>query len=361
LSAKVSLCPKCKKPLKDLGVNRWYCFEDDVLFEDGKRVGDKNAEFDIRAWNEVAGLVQVKAALYEAIIMPLKHAELFEKYKVNPPVKGILMFGPPGCGKTMIARAIAKSVGVAFVQRSGTDIHTKYYGESAAHAREMFQEARNNAPCVLFIDEIDAVVPARSETDDVSAREDVKVVSEILSQMDGLTSLEGVVVIGATNRPQVLDQAIVRPGRFDKILYVPPPDSQARKTLLERSLEGVPTSKIDLDQIVTTTEGYSGADLVAVARQAKLAAMREALVRGEETHPVTTEHLIRGLREVKSSLRHEMIEQYSNFAKTYEDMVLAASIVPCLTCGNSLPIEVRHCGKCGTKNSYFKASTKVGS
>jgi SpoVK/Ycf46/Vps4 family AAA+-type ATPase len=261
LSAKPGVCPKCKKPLRDLGpsidsgATRWYCFEDNILFENGKRVGDiKAPEFDIRAWNEVAGLVQVKAALYEAIIMPLKHAELFEKYRVAPPVKGILMFGPPGCGKTMIASAIAKSVGVGFVERSGTDIHTKYYEESAVHARDMFEEARNSAPCVLFIDEIDAVVPARSESDDVSAREDVKVVSEILSQMDGLTSLKGVVVIGATNRPQVLDPAVVRPGRFDKILYVPPPDKEARKTLLERNLEGVPTSGIDLDQIVTRTE-----------------------------------------------------------------------------------------------------------
>lgn len=354
MKAKVNLCPKCKKPLKDLGADRWYCFEDDVLFEKGKQVGTKDAEFDIRAWNEVAGLVQVKAALYEAIIMPLKHAELFERYRVAPPVKGILMFGPPGCGKTMIARAIAKSVGVGFVQKSGTDIHTKYYGESAAHARDMFQEARNSAPCVLFIDEIDAVVPARSETDDVSAREDVKVVSEILSQMDGLTSLERVVVIGATNRPQVLDQAIVRPGRFDKILYVPPPDKQARRTLLERNLEGVPKSKIDLDQIVTRTEGYSGADLVAVARQAKLAAMRETLILEEEPHPVTMEHLLKGAREVKSSLHPDMIEQYSKFAETYEDMVLAASIVPCLTCGNSIPVEVAICGKCGTKNPYFE-------
>jgi transitional endoplasmic reticulum ATPase len=361
LNAKPGVCPKCKKPFRDLGpsidsgATRWYCFEDNILFEDGKRVGDiKAPEFDIRAWNEVAGLVQVKAALYEAIIMPLKHAELFEKYRVAPPVKGILMFGPPGCGKTMIASAIAKSVGVGFVQRSGTDIHTKYYGESAVHARDMFEEARNSAPCVLFIDEIDAVVPARSESDDVSAREDVKVVSEILSQMDGLTSLKGVVVIGATNRPQVLDPAIVRPGRFDKILYVPPPDKEARKTLLERNLEGVPTSGIDLDQIVTRTEGYSGADLVAVSRQAKLAAIREALIRGEETHPVTMEHLVRGVREVKSSIRSDMTDQYRKFAEAYQDMVLAASIVPCLTCGNSLPIEVQSCGKCGTKNPYFK-------
>lgn len=221
--------------MQELSEDRWYCYKDDVLFEKGKE-----PTFDIRAWNEVAGLVAVKAALYEAIIMPLKHADLFARYKVTPPVKGILMFGPPGCGKTMIARAIARSAGVNFIQRSGTDIHTKYYGESAVHAREMFEEARKNAPCVLFIDEIDAVVPGRSETDDVGLREDVKVVSEILSQMDGLASLEQVVVIGATNRPQVLDTAILRPGRFDKVLYVPPPDPPARKTLLERNLEGVP-------------------------------------------------------------------------------------------------------------------------
>ena len=163
MSGKGNLCPKCKKPMKDLGFNRFYCFADDILFEDGKRKGDKGAEFDIHAWNEVAGLVQVKAALYEAIIMPLKHADLFEKYKVDPAVKGLLMFGPPGCGKTMIARAIAKSVGVGFVQRSGTDIHTKYYGESASHARAMFEEAKSSAPCVLFIDEIDAVVPLEAK------------------------------------------------------------------------------------------------------------------------------------------------------------------------------------------------------
>jgi transitional endoplasmic reticulum ATPase len=144
----------------------------------------------------------------------------------------------------------------------------------------------------------------------------------------------------------------MRPGRFDKILFVPPPDRLARKVLLERNLEGVPTSKIDLDEIVARTEGYSGADLVAVARQAKLGAMREALIRAEESHPVTMEHLRRGVREVKPSLRPDLVEQYDKFAETYEDMVLAASIVPCLTCGNSLPMEVTICGKCGAKNPY---------
>jgi transitional endoplasmic reticulum ATPase len=121
---------------------------------------------------------------------------------------------------------------------------------------------------------------------------------------------------------------------------------------LERNLEGIPASKINLDEIVDRTEGYSGADLVAVARQAKLAAMREALIRVEESHPVTIEHLKRGVREVKPSIRHDLTEQYDKFAETYEDMVLAASVVPCLTCGNSIPMDVTICGKCGTKNPY---------
>ncbi len=354
IDARVKVCPKCKQPMTEVGERgggRWYCYKDDVLFVKGQE-----PEFDVRAWNQVAGLVLVKAALYEAIIMPLKHAELFEKYKVAPPVKGVLMFGPPGCGKTMMARAVAKSAGVGFVHRSGTDIHTKYYGESAVHAREMFQEARTNAPSVLFIDEIDAVIPPRSALDDVASREDSKVVSEILSQMDGLNSLEKVVVIGATNRPQVLDPAIMRPGRFDKILYVPPPDLQARKTLLERNLDGVPTLGIDYDQIVSRTDNYSGADLVAVTRQAKLAAMRQVIIQGEEIQPVKMEHFQRALREIKSSLTPKQIDQYNQFAKTFEDMVLAATIVPCLNCGSSLPIEVSFCNQCGAQNSYFTAN-----
>jgi transitional endoplasmic reticulum ATPase len=347
LGTKTRLCPKCRKPMDQLSESRWYCFRDDVLYEKGKE-----PEFDIRAWNEVAGLFPVKTALYEAIIMPLKHAELFERYKVAPPVKGILMFGPPGCGKTMIARAIAKSVGVGFLQSSGTDIHTKYYGESASHARQIFQEARSNAPCVLFIDEVDALVPVRSELDDVASREDVKVVSEILSQMDGLTTLEKVVVIGATNRPQVLDPAIMRPGRFDKILYVPPPDLQARRALLERNLNGVPTMEIDFEQIVRQTENYSGADLVALVRQAKLAAMREVIVHGDEVRPVTMRHFQRALREIRSSLRPDQVDQYTQFAKAYEDMILAATVIPCLNCGSSLPIDVTFCDHCGARNPY---------
>lgn len=320
-------------------------------------MGEKTPEFDIRAWNEVAGLLPVKAALYEAIVMPLKYEELFENYKVTPPVKGVLMFGPPGCGKTMLARAVAKSVGVSFIHRSGTDIHTKYYGESAVHAREMFLEAENNAPSVLFIDEIDAVVPTRSDVDDVASREDVKVVSEILSQMDGRTSLERVVVIGATNRPQALDKAIMRPGRFDKILYVPPPDNQARKILLERNLDGVPTEGVDLTRIVKQTERYSGADLVAISRTAKFAAMREVLIHGGGIRPVTMAHFLRAMREIKSSLTPELMAQYDQFASTNEDMLLSATIVPCLSCGSSLPIDIAHCGQCGAKNPYSPPAT----
>jgi len=264
----------------------------------------------------VGGLTEVKKALAEAIELPLMRPDLFERYRVVPPTKGLLLYGPPGCGKTLLAKSIAAKGKIAFVYCRSTDIFTKYYSESATRVRELFENARKKAPCVLFFDEIDALVPTRGYSDDATAREDVRVTSEFLAQMDGLTPLERVIVIAATNRPDAIDPALMRPGRFDRILYVPPPDLEARTAILRNSMHGVPKNDdVNLNEIARSTDGYSGADLVALCREAKMRAMK-AEVEGSP-RPVMPRDFADALTVVKPSISQAMLEKFEAFVNSF--------------------------------------------
>jgi transitional endoplasmic reticulum ATPase len=225
-------------------------------------------------WEDIGGLQQVKEELAEAIEWPLKHADLFTEANVQPP-KGILLYGPPGTGKTMIAKAVAATSEANFISIKGPELISKWVGESEKGVREVFRKARQAAPCVVFFDEIDAIAPRRGGSEgDGHATE--RVISQMLTELDGLEDLKGVVVIGATNRPDIIDEALLRPGRFDRILEVPPPDKDARKQIFHIHTKKKPLeSDVNLDNLVEMTEGMTGADVAALVNAAAMTAIKE--------------------------------------------------------------------------------------
>lgn len=223
-------------------------------------------------WDDIGGLETVKARLQEAVEWPLRHAALFEAAQVRP-ARGVLLAGPPGTGKTMLARALATETEANFLSVKGPELVSKYVGASEQKVREIFRKAREAAPCVVFFDEIDALAPARGGASDSGVAE--RVLAQFLVEMDGLEALRDVVVVAATNRPDRLDPALLRPGRFDRTLEVPRPGPEARRDILAVHLRDKPTAPaLALDALVPRTDGFSGADLAAVCRRAALRALR---------------------------------------------------------------------------------------
>ena len=215
-------------------------------------------------WTDVGGLEEVKEELTEAIEWPLKHTDLFNQADIQPP-KGLLLYGPPGTGKTMIAKAVATTSEANFISIKGPELLSKWVGESEKGVREIFRKARQASPCIVFFDELDSVAPRRSGGDSGDAHVTQRIVSQLLTEMDGLEDLRGVVVIGATNRPDIIDEALLRPGRFDRILAIPVPDTSARKEILNIHTRKKPLdASVNLDKLVELTEGYTGADLAAM-------------------------------------------------------------------------------------------------
>jgi transitional endoplasmic reticulum ATPase len=226
-------------------------------------------------WEDIGGLQQVKEELTEAIEWPLRHANLFAEADVQPP-KGILLYGPPGTGKTMIAKAVAATSEANFISIKGPELISKWVGESEKGVREVFRKARQAAPCVIFFDELDAVAPRRGGGSEGDAHVTERVISQMLTELDGLEDLKGVVVIGATNRPDIIDEALLRPGRFDRLLEVPPPDKDARKHIFQIHTKKKPLeSDVNLDNLVEMTEGMTGADIAALVNAAAMSAIKE--------------------------------------------------------------------------------------
>jgi len=225
-------------------------------------------------WEDIGDLEEVKQKIREIVELPLKHPELFERLGIEPP-KGILLYGPPGTGKTLLAKALANEIGAYFISINGPEIMSKFYGESEERLRKVFEEAQANAPAIIFIDEIDSIAPKREE---VVGEVEKRVVAQLLALMDGLKERGKVIVIGATNRPEALDPALRRPGRFDREIEIPPPDKRARREILAVHTRNMPLADdVDLDKTAEITHGYTGADLAALVKEAAMNALRRFL------------------------------------------------------------------------------------
>ncbi|MBN8928395.1 MAG: AAA family ATPase [Rhodospirillales bacterium 69-11] len=256
-------------------------------------------------WEDVGGLDTTRAQLREGIELPLKNPEAFRRLGIRP-AKGFLLFGPPGTGKTLMAKAVARESGANFIATKSSDLLSKWYGESEQQVSRLFARARQVAPTVIFIDEIDSLVPARGGGLGEPAVTE-RVVNTILAEMDGLEELQGVVVIGATNRPNLLDPALLRPGRFDELVYVPVPDQSGRERILKIQTKGMPLgADVDLADVARRTQGYTGADLGDAVRRAGLIALRENL----ETHSVGQAQFDQALKETRASVTADMEREY---------------------------------------------------
>ncbi|KFG68536.1 CDC48 family AAA ATPase [Microvirga sp. BSC39] len=262
-------------------------------------------------WDDIGGVEEARTRLREGVELPLKSPESFRRLGIRP-AKGFLLFGPPGTGKTLLAKAVAREAQANFVATKSSDLLSKWYGESEQQVSRLFARARQVAPTVIFIDEIDSLAPVRGGGLGEPAVTE-RVVNTILAEMDGLEELQGVVVLAATNRPNLIDPALLRPGRFDELIYVPVPDAKGRRHILGIHTKTMPLGPdVDLDTIAERTERYTGADLEDLTRRAGLLALRESL----QAQSVTMAHFEQSLRETRPSVTPEMEREYEELVGT---------------------------------------------
>ncbi|HLE17349.1 MAG TPA: AAA family ATPase, partial [Syntrophales bacterium] len=272
------------------------------------------------SYEDIGGLGHEIHRIREMIELPLKHPEVFERLGIDAP-KGVLLYGPPGCGKTLIARAVANETDAHFITINGPEIIHKFYGESEARLRQIFEEAKKNAPSIIFLDEIDAIAPKREHVvGDVEKR----VVAQLLALMDGLDNRGHVIVIAATNIPGALDPALRRPGRFDREISIPIPDQNARLTILEVHSRGMPLSEdVNLNKLAEITHGFVGADLQALCRESAMLCLRKALPEIDLGMPnipyetmmnlkVSMDHFFEALKEIEPSALREVFVEIPN-------------------------------------------------
>ncbi|KAM9962985.1 hypothetical protein ACTFIW_006206 [Dictyostelium discoideum] len=266
-------------------------------------------------WGDIGGQEHIKQKLKEAIEWPLKYPQSFIRMGIKPP-KGILLYGPPGCSKTLLAKALATESGLNFIAVKGPELLSKWVGESERAVRDIFKKARQNSPSILFFDEIDGLAISRSGEGSGAVE---RVVSQLLTEMDGIQPLTNVTIIGATNRPDIIDKAILRAGRIDRILYISPPDLDARKEIFNIHLKKVPHSlDIDINQLSILTDGYSGAEVTSICREASIAAMKEDINAKE----INMSHFISAIGNVKKGITQEMLDFYKNYQENSNLQVL---------------------------------------
>jgi len=271
-------------------------------------------------YEDIGGLKPQLHRIREMIELPLRHPEVFERLGIDAP-KGVLLHGPPGCGKTLIARAIAHETEARFFAVSGPEIIHKFYGESEAHLRKVFEEATRQGPSIIFLDEIDAIAPRREQ---VAGEVEKRVVAQLLALMDGLNQRQNVIVIGATNIPNALDPALRRPGRFDREISIPIPDRRGRLDILEIHSRGMPLRPdVDMDHLAEITHGFVGADLEALCREAAMICLRDILADLDVSLAripyerlakleVRMDHFVTALREVEPSAIREVFVEVPN-------------------------------------------------
>jgi len=261
-------------------------------------------------WSDIGGLEEVKQDLSEAVEWPLKSPEIFERLGIKPP-KGILLYGPPGCGKTLLGRAVATESEANFITIKGPEVFSKWVGESEKAIREVFRKARMAAPTVIFFDEIDSLLPRRGlGFADSGVTE--RVISQLLTEMDGIVALEDIVVIAATNRPDIVDPAVLRPGRFDRLIYVPQPDEKSRLEIFKIYTKNMPlTEDVDVVHLATVTKNYSGADIEALCREAAMYALRVDVNAKE----VTMTDFQEAMKRIGPSVTPDMEKWYKRFVQ----------------------------------------------
>jgi len=261
-------------------------------------------------WTDIGGLEDVKQELIEAVEWPIKNPQSFKRLGIKPP-RGILVYGPPGTGKTMLGKAVATESQANFILVKGPELLSKWVGESEKAVRKIFKKARQTSPTIIFFDEIDSLAPKRGQSNDsdVTAR----VVNQLLTEMDGLEDLKDVVVIAATNRPDILDAALLRPGRFDRIIYAPVPDEKAREEIFKVHTRKMPLKGVNLKELAKRTEGYVGADIEAVCRESAMLALRENI----EVKDITIKHFEKALEKVKPSVTKEIEQAYKEMQDSF--------------------------------------------
>jgi transitional endoplasmic reticulum ATPase len=257
-------------------------------------------------WSEIGGLEEVKEHLKESVEWPLTMPDIFNRMGITPP-RGVLLYGPPGCGKTLLAKAVATESKANFISIKGPELMSKWVGESEKKVRELFRRAKQVAPTIIFFDEIDALVPRRGMSYGEHVTE--KIVSQMLTELSGLEELHDVIVLAATNRPDMLDTALLRPGRFDRQILVPEPDEGARLKILEIKTKDMPLKGVNLKTLVKKTEDFSGADLEALCREAAMQALRE----NKKAKEVTMKHFDMALKDMSPSLSKPVIDFYRQF------------------------------------------------
>ncbi|WP_284231381.1 AAA family ATPase [Mycobacterium antarcticum] len=258
--------------------------------------------------DDVGDMVETKQALTEAVLWPLRHPDTFERLGVEPP-RGVLLYGPPGCGKTFIVRALASSGRLSVHAVKGAELMDKWVGASEKAVRELFRRARDSAPSLVFLDEIDALAPRRGQSSDSGVTD--RVVAALLTELDGINPLRDVVVLGATNRPDLIDPALLRPGRLEKLVFVEPPNADARRDILRTSGKSIPLSAdVNLDELADQLDGYSAADCVALLRESALTAMRRSI----DTADVTAADVEKARTTVRPSLDPAQVDSLRAFA-----------------------------------------------
>ena len=260
-------------------------------------------------WSDIGGQKDLKLKLKQAVEWPLRHPEVFQRMGITPP-RGVLMFGPPGCSKTMIAKALATESKVNFLNIKGPELFSKWVGESEKAVREVFRKARQVSPSIVFIDEIDALGSERGSSSNAGSNVQERVLAQLLTELDGVTALGSVTLVAATNRPDKIDKALLRPGRLDRIIYVPLPDDETRQEIFDIKLRNMPIAKdVNVIDLVELTEGYSGAEIQAICHEAAMKALEEDL----NAATITKEHFKAALAIITPRTPPSLIDLYSNY------------------------------------------------
>ena len=264
------------------------------------------------AWDEVGGLDEAKQELKEAVEWPLKHSEKFVKMSIRPP-RGILLYGPPGTGKTLLAKAVATESAANFISVRGPQLLSKWVGESEKAIREVFKKARQVAPSIIFLDELDAIAPVRGT--EFGSKTSERVINQLLTELDGVEVLKNVVVIAATNRPEIIDPALIRSGRFDRLVFIGPPSKEGRIEIFKIHLKNTPCSDdVNIEELADLTDNYVGSDMESLCREAVMLALRENF----DTEKVEMKHFRDALKKVRPALAEDMLEYYEKLREQFK-------------------------------------------